>query len=56
MKSSANESNVGENINHQYQKSYEYEEDFLKYYSTKYLKIPTFYFSFLRPLNELQDK
>ena len=52
--SSANESNVvGENINHQYSKSYEYEEDF-KYYSTKYLKIPTFYFSFLRPLNELQ--
>ena len=52
--SSANESNViGKNINHQYSKSYEYEEDF-KYYSTNYLKIPTFYFSFLRPLNELQ--
>jgi len=52
--SSANESNVvGENINHQYSKSFEYEEDF-KYYSSNYLKIPTFYFSFLRPLNELQ--
>ncbi len=52
--SSANESNVdGEKINHQYSKSYEFENDF-KEYSEKYLKLPIKYFSFLRPLNELQ--
>lgn len=52
--SSANESNVvGENINHQYSKSYEYEKDF-EDYSDKYLNLPIKYFSFLRPLNELQ--
>ena len=52
--SSANESNVvGEKINHQYSKSYEFECDF-DYYSNKYLKMPIKYFSFLRPLNELQ--
>ena len=51
---SANESNViGEKINHQYSKSFEFEEDFEKY-SSKYLKAPVKYFSFLRPLNELQ--
>lgn len=51
---SANESNVvGEKINHQYSKSFEFEEDF-KIYSSKYLKAPVNYFSFLRPLNELQ--
>ena len=51
---SANESNVvGEKINHQYSKSFEYECDFEKY-SEKYLKAPVKYFSFLRPLNELQ--
>ena len=51
---SANESNVvGEKINHQYSKSYEFECDFI-YYSNKYLKAPIKYFSFLRPLNELQ--
>jgi len=52
--SSANESNVeGEKINHQYSKSVEYENDF-RYYSEKYLQRNTQYFSFLRPLNELQ--
>ena len=52
--SSANESNVdGEKINHQYSKSVEFENDF-RYYSDKYLKRNTEYFSFLRPLNELQ--
>lgn len=52
--SSANESNVdGEKINHQYSKSVEFENDF-RFYSSKYLKRNTEYFSFLRPLNELQ--
>jgi hypothetical protein len=52
--SSANESNVqGEKINHQYSKSFEFECDFEEY-SKKYLKAPVKYFSFLRPLNELQ--
>lgn len=52
--SSANESNVvGEKINHQYSKSYEFENDFEEY-SKQYLKMPIKYFSFLRPLNELQ--
>ena len=51
---SANESNiVGEKVNHQYSKSYEYECDF-ENYASKYLKMPIKYFSFLRPLNELQ--
>ena len=51
---SANESNViGEKINHQYSKSFEFECDFQEY-SNKYLKAPVKYFSFLRPLNELQ--
>lgn len=51
---SANESNVkGQNINHQYSKSYEFECDFDNY-ANKYLKAPVKYFSFLRPLNELQ--
>lgn len=51
---SANESNVvGEKINHQYSKSYEFENDFYNY-TNEYLKIPVKYFSFLRPLNELQ--
>ena len=51
---SANESNVkGENINHQYSKSFEFECDF-ENYADKYLKAPVKYFSFLRPLNELQ--
>ena len=42
-----------EKINHQYSKSYEFEKDF-EFYSNKYLKAPVKYFSFLRPLNELQ--
>ena len=51
---SANESNVvGEKVNHQYSKSFEFECDFEEY-SNKYLKAPVKYFSFLRPLNELQ--
>lgn len=51
---SANESNVkGEKVNHQYSKSFEFECDFEEY-SRKYLKAPVKYFSFLRPLNELQ--
>ena len=51
---SANESNVvGEKVNHQYSKSFEFECDFENYVS-KYLKAPVKYFSFLRPLNELQ--
>ena len=51
---SANESNViGEKINHQYSKSFEFECDF-EQYASKYLKAPVKYFSFLRPLNELQ--
>ena len=51
---SANESNVvGEKINHQYSKSFEFECDF-ENYAEKYLKAPIKYFSFLRPLNELQ--
>lgn len=51
---SSNESNVvGEKINHQYSKSLEFENDF-RYYVKKYIKSPIEYFSFLRPLNELQ--
>ncbi len=51
---SANETNVmGEKINHQYSKSFEFENDFSKY-SEKYLKGNVKYFSFLRPLSELQ--
>ena len=51
---SANESNImGKKINHQYSKSFEFECDF-ENYSSKYLKAPIKYFSFLRPLNELQ--
>ncbi|MBR2743701.1 MAG: hypothetical protein IKE01_00175 [Clostridia bacterium] len=51
---SANESNVvGEKINHQYSKSFEFECDFERY-AENFLKAPVKYFSFLRPLNELQ--
>lgn len=51
---SANESNVlGENINHQYSKTLEFENDF-RYYANKYLKQNIQYFSLLRPINELQ--
>jgi len=51
---SANESTVpGTDINHQYSKSFEFEKDFADY-SRKYLHPELEYFSFLRPLNELQ--
>lgn len=51
---SSNESNVvGEKINHQYSKSLEFENDFRDYVE-KYMQTPIEYFSFLRPLNELQ--
>ena len=51
---SANESNVkGENINHQYSKTIEFENDF-RYYAKKYLEQDIEYFSMLRPINELQ--
>lgn len=52
--SSANQSTVpGSNINHQYSKSFEFETDF-NWYIKKYLHRNIQYFSFLRPLNELQ--
>jgi len=51
---SANESTVpGTNINHQYSKSFEFEQDF-NFYVMKYIHPKVNYFSFLRPLNELQ--
>ncbi len=51
---SANESTLpGTNINHQYSKSMEFENDF-RYYSRSFLHAGLNYFSFLRPLNELQ--
>lgn len=52
--SSANESTVpGSKINHQYSKSFEFENDFYNY-SGKFLLDNFKYLSFLRPLNELQ--
>lgn len=52
--SSANESNVaGSNINHQYSKSIEFENDF-RQYVTEYLSDKIEYFSLLRPLNEFK--
>jgi hypothetical protein len=52
--SSANESTVkGSEINHQYSKSVEFEED-LRYYVRNFITPGIEYFSFLRPLNELQ--
>lgn len=52
--SSANEPTViGQNINHQYSKSLEFEDDFREYMNHYLLKNST-YFSFLRPLSELQ--
>ena len=51
---SANESTVpGTNINHQYSKSIEFERDF-RNYVTQNLNDKVQYFSFLRPLSELQ--
>ncbi len=52
--SSANESTVpGTKINHQYSKSFEFEQDF-NTYCRKYIHPELHYFSFLRPVNELQ--
>ena len=51
---SANEATVpGTNINHQYSKSIEFERDFRKYVAEN-LSDNVQYFSFLRPLSELQ--
>ena len=51
---SANESNVeGDNINHQYSKTLEFENDFREY-AEKYLKANVEYFSMLRPISEIQ--
>jgi UDP-N-acetylmuramoylalanine--D-glutamate ligase len=53
---SANEANVqfkGRWINHQYSKSFAFENDF-RNYSKKYLASDISYFSFLRPLYEIQ--
>lgn len=51
---SANEGTViGTKINHQYSKSYEFENDFNEY-TKKYFNINLKYFSFLRPLTEYQ--
>ena len=52
--SSANESTVqGSTVNHQYSKSFKFEEDF-HYYQTTYLKGSAYFFSMLRPLSEFQ--
>lgn len=52
--SSANDANIpGTNVNHQYSKSYEYENDFRRY-SKEYLRLNIEYFSFLRGLNEIE--
>lgn len=53
---SSNEGNVkylGEIINHQWSKSFEFEQKFRKY-SQEYLTLDVKYFSFLRPLYEIQ--
>ena len=52
--SSANESTVqGSTVNHQYSKSFKFEEDFHRY-RTRYLPGSACYFSLLRPLSEFQ--
>ncbi|HNW98041.1 MAG TPA: hypothetical protein PKK00_06490 [Bacteroidales bacterium] len=52
--SSANESTVsGSDVNHQYSKSFAFEKDFRDYVK-KYISEDFNYFSFLRPINELQ--
>lgn len=52
--SSANESNIkGASVNHQYSKSYAFEEDFTEYIE-KNIMNELRYFSLLRPFNELQ--
>ena len=51
---SANEPTViGTNVNHQYSKTYEFEQDFYNY-TKKYFKIDINYFSLLRPIKEVQ--
>ncbi len=51
---SANESTVaGSSVNHQYSKSLEFEDDFRRYVS-RYVTPDVNYFSYLRPLSELQ--
>ena len=51
---SANDSTViGTKINHQYSKTYEFENDFNNY-TLKYFGCDIKYFSFLRPLSEIQ--
>ena len=53
---SSNEGNViylGKEINHQYSKSFDFEKKFRRY-SNKYLAEDVEYFSFLRPLYEIQ--
>ena len=51
---SANEPTVlGTNINHQYSKTFEFENDFYLY-TKKYFKIDIKYFSLLRPIKEIQ--
>ncbi|HBG70745.1 MAG: hypothetical protein A2W93_04445 [Bacteroidetes bacterium GWF2_43_63] len=52
--SSANESTIpGTDVNHQYSKSFEFEQDFREYYAQN-VSDGFNYFSFLRPLTELQ--
>jgi len=52
--SSANEATVDNtDVNHQYSKSFEFENDF-RFYVEKYITSDINYFSFLRPVNELQ--
>jgi len=54
--SSASEGNVdylGETVNHQYSKSFEFERDFQDYYA-EFVSPSVHYFSLLRPMNELQ--
>ncbi len=51
---SANEETViGTNVNHQYSKTYEFENDFYNY-TKKHFKIDIKYFSLLRPIKEIQ--
>ena len=51
---SANEATIkGTSINHQYSKTFEFEQDF-KYYMDHYITPEIHYFSLLRPLSELQ--
>lgn len=52
---SANEANIkGENINHQYSKTIEFENDFRDYVKKYICSNGPEYFSFLRPINEIQ--